>query len=158
MVGYAEAIDAWLDADVSPLDTASGAASAGAITWAARSYDVDLLYDTTTHGFPVGMRAVLRADCRRLLYEWRACEILLRITSDRQTERHELFGQVLLGGLPIAEAAVQVRSVEAESPALSAAMTDHGGYFRLAALLSGGYGVRVAVPGAVLVIPPVIIN
>jgi hypothetical protein len=158
MVGYAEAIDAWLDADVSPLDAASGTASGGAITWAACSYDVDLLYDTTTHGFPVGVRAVLRADCRRLLYEWRACEILLRITSDRQTGRHELFGQVLLGGLPIAEAAVQVGSVEAESPALSAATTDHGGYFRLAALPSGAYGVRVAVPGAVLVIPPVSIN
>ena len=104
------------------------------------------------------MRAVLRADCRRLLYEWRACEILLRITSDHQTGRHELFGQVLLGGLPISEAAVRVGSVEPESPDLSAAMTGHGGYFRLAALPSGGYGVRVAVPGAVLVIPPVIIN
>ena len=158
MVGYAEAIDAWLDADVSPLDAASGVASGGPITWAARAYDVDLLYDTTMHGFPVGVRAVLRADCRRLLYEWRACEILLRITSDRQTGRHELFGQVLLGGLPIAAAAVQVGSVEAETPDLSVAMADHGGYFRLAALPSGGYGMRVAVPGAVLVIPPVIIN
>jgi hypothetical protein len=158
MVGYAEAIDAWLDADVSPRDAASGAASGGPITWAARSYDVDLLYDTTTHGFPVGVRAALRADCRRLLYEWRVCEVLLRITSDRQTGRHELFGQVLFGGLPIAEAAVRVGSVAAEGPAPSAAMTDHGGYFRLAALPSGGYGVRVAVPGAVLVIPPVIIN
>jgi hypothetical protein len=57
----------------------------------------------------------------------------------------------LFGGLPLAGAAVRLDADRTRTTVI----TDHTGSFRLPPLAHGAYGLRVAIDGAVLVVPPI---
>jgi hypothetical protein len=149
--GYAAGLDAWLGADMPAGGGSGGTAVGGIADWTAPSLPVELAYDTAEQGLPSGVRAVMQEGSRRLMFETGDYEVLLRVVSLRLAERHELYGQLLYEGLPLAGAAVRL---DRDGPR-STVVTDQTGGFRLPPLARGAYGLRVAVAGAVLTIPPI---
>lgn len=153
--GHADVLDAWLGAG-SRLAEATDAAMTHHLTadWSAPRCPVELAYDTADQGLPSGVRAVVREGSRRLMFEAEAYEVLLRVASNRGTERHEMDGQVLFEGLPLPGATVRL---ELDGPATTIS-TDRSGGFRLPPLVRGAYGLSIAVDGAVLTVPPIALH
>jgi hypothetical protein len=149
--GFTEGLDAWLGADAHPVAGPRPGVVAGAADWSAPSCAVELAYDTAAQGLPSGVRAVVQEGSRRLMFETREYEILLRVASNRLAERHDLLGQVLFGGLPLPGATVRL-DADSQRPTI---LTDQTGTFRLPPLSRGEYGLSIAVDGAVLVVPPI---
>lgn len=148
---HAEVLDAWLGEGTRLADAPEPRAARPIADWTAPRRPVELAYDTAEQGLPAGVRAVISEGSRRLMFEDEAYEVLLRVASDRRTERHELAGQVLFGGLPLPGAIVRLDR-DGPSPTIS---TDGAGGFRLPPLVRGAYGLRIAVEGAVLTVPPI---
>jgi hypothetical protein len=89
------------------------------------------------------------------MFEARAYEIVLRVASDRLTQQHQLAGQVLFEGLPLSGAAVRL---DRSGLAATTTSTDRAGGFRLPPLVHGAYGLKIAVDGAVLTVPPIALH
>jgi hypothetical protein len=147
--GHADVLDAWLGAGARTPEAVD--AALGAADWDAPRRPVELAYDTADQGLPYGVRAVVREGNRRLMFETEAYEVLLRVASIQNTERHELAGQVLFEGLPLPGATVRL---ELDGPGTTIS-TDRSGGFRLPPLVRGAYGLSIAVAGAVLTVPPI---
>ncbi len=134
--GYTEDLEAWLDIGAQPSTVAGVAAGGDTARWHTPACAVDLVYDTAVQRLPSGVRAVMREGSRRLLFETQAYEIMLRVASHRLTERYELLGQVLFDGLPLSGVVVEL---DVDGPRIA----------------PGRYGLRLAVTGAVLIVPPI---
>jgi hypothetical protein len=152
--GHADVLDAWLGAGTRTPDAIDPAMMHSTADWDAPRRAVELAYDTADQGLPFGVRAVVREGSRRLMYEVEAYEVLLRVASNRGTERHELAGQVLFEGLPLPGATVRL---ELDGPGTTIS-TDRSGGFRLPPLVRGAYGLSIAVDGAVLTVPPIALH
>jgi hypothetical protein len=144
-------LDAWLTTDAQRPDEPRANADGDTADWSAPNCPVALAYDTADQGLPSGVRVVVREGSRRLMFEAEAYEILLRVASDRKTQRHELAGQVLYEGLPLPGATVRLDRSELDA----VTSTDGAGGFRLTPLDQGAYRLMIAVDGAVLTIPPI---
>jgi hypothetical protein len=151
---YAESLDAWLGGDAQPAEPGGGSVVSRQVDWGARQQVAALAYDTSSEGLPSGVRAVVQEGCRRLMFEADRYEVLVQVRSGRLIGRHELFGQVMFRGLPLAGAAVRL---DADRPR-TMVVSDQTGSFRLPPLAGGVYGLHIAVDGAVLVVPPIAVG
>jgi len=149
--GHAEGLDAWLGADTDPVESTRAVGVDGMRGWDAPCRTAELAYDTADQGLPSGVRAVMREGSRRLMFEAQDYEVLVRVVQDQRTERHEVVGQVLFGGLPLRGAYVRLDHDGPDTPIL----TDPAGGFRLPPLAPGAYGLSIAVHGEVLMVPPI---
>jgi hypothetical protein len=152
--GHADILDAWLGAHPRANVRADAAKAGSTADWNAPSCPVKLAYDTADQGLPSGVRALLQEGSRRLMFEAREYEIVLRVASDRRTQQYELAGQVLYEGLPLPGATVQVDQRDLGTTTL----TDLAGGFRLPPLDHGAFRLKVAVEGAVLTVPPIALS
>jgi hypothetical protein len=151
-VGHVDVLDAWLGTVARPGDAPVLLADGGhAIDWNAPACPAELTYDTAEQLLPSGVRIVAREGNRRLMFEARAYEVMLRVASDRQSQQHEVAGQVLFEGLPLPGATVRLD----RSDPSAAISTDQTGQFRLPPLVHGAYGLKIAVEGAILMVPPI---
>jgi hypothetical protein len=150
-VGHADALDSWLGGVTPPAGAAEVVAVSQAVDWSAPACPVALAYDTAEQRLPSGVRAVVREGRRHLMFEANAYEVMLRVASDRLTERHELEGQVLFKGLPLPGATVRLD----RGATGATTSTDLAGGFRLPPLVRGAYRLQIAVDGAILTVPPI---
>jgi hypothetical protein len=151
--GCAEGLDAWLGVEAHSGHAEGETSVRGAADWNAPQRVIALVYDTATQSYPSGVRAVLQEGSRRLLFEAQDYEMLVRVTPHRVADGHELIGQLLCGGLPSTGAAVRIEADERNTILL----TDQSGGFRLAWLGGRACRLSVAVDGAVLVVPPMVL-
>ena len=149
--GHADVLDAWLGTDARTVDAPEAVMLGSTADWSAPSCQAELAYDTADQGFPTGVRALVREGSRRLMFEAQAYEVVLRVASDHRTQQYELAGQVLFEGLPLPGAAVRLDRNDLGTTT----STDRAGGFRLPPLMHGAYGLRIAVDGAVLNVPPI---
>jgi hypothetical protein len=150
-IAHADVLDAWLG-DVTGLrDRPHAIAAEHVVDWNAPVCPVELAYDTAEERLPSGVRAVVREGNRRLMFEARSYEVMLRVAPDRLAQQYELAGQILFEGLPLPGATVRL---DRSDPGV-ATSTDGSGGFRLPPLVHGAYGLKIAVDGAVLSVPPI---
>ncbi len=152
--GHAEVLDAWLGAGSRLTGTTEAGMAGSAADWDAPRCPVELAYDTADRGLPSGVKVVVREGSRRLMFEAEAYEILVKVASDRLTQRYELAGQVLFEGLPLPGATVRL---EVDGPGATIS-TDLAGGFRMPPLVQGACALSIAVDGAVLTVPPIALH
>ena len=107
-----------------------------------------LVYDTSAHPLPSGVRAVMQR-ARRLLFAAADFEVVLQISPEAMPERVKVMGQVLTEGLPVAGAEVRLDG----PPGPRSWATDREGEFRFAELPAGDYVLEIGTPEHVLQMP-----
>ena len=86
-----------------------------------------LIYDTAHVALPAGVRAVTRKDERRLLFAVGELELLVKVLAPGASERVDVAGQLLVGGLPVADARVLLETEHGRH----VGTTERGGGFRI---------------------------
>lgn len=153
-VGHADVLDDWLGAIARPDESRAPRRFDCPADWEAPCCPVELAYDTADQGLPSGVRAVVREGSRRLMFEAKAYEIVLRVASNHLTRQCDVAGQVLFEGLPLPGATLRLEFDSADATTA----TDGAGGFRFPPLPHGAYRVRIAVDGAVLLVPPITLH
>src|SRR3954453_643086 len=149
-VGQADVLDAWLGTMAQPGESPL-LLDSRAIDWNPPIAPAELTYDTADQPLPSGVRVVTQEGNRRLMFEVQAYEVMLRVASDRLGQRYDVAGQILFEGLPLPGATVRLDRND-PGPTIS---TDQTGHFRLPPLVHGAYGLKIAVDGAILAVPPI---
>lgn len=149
-VGHARRLDAWLSLDAPTPERAPAPAPLEA-DWDAPPLEASLVYDTGIQGLPAGIRVVVQAGSRRLMFAADEYEIVLRVASDGPSGRGQVVGQLLYEGLPLAGVPVRLRGEG--SPHLC--LTDRAGAFRAAPLADGFYHLEVPIGDRVLTASPI---
>jgi hypothetical protein len=152
--GHADVLDDWLGASTRPDASRMPRWFDYPVDWEAPCYPVELAYDTADQGLPSGVRAVIREGNRRLMFEAKAYEIVLRVATNHLTMQCDVAGQVLFEGLPLPGAILRLELECADATT----STDGAGGFRFPPLPHGAYRVRIAVDGAVLMTPPIVLH
>jgi hypothetical protein len=152
-VGHVDVLDAWLGTMSQPVE-APLLLDSQVIDWNAPICPAELTYDTADQPLPSGVRVVAREGNRRLMFEAQAYEVMLRVAEDRQGHQYEVAGQVLFEGLPLPGATIRLDRSD-PCPTIS---TDQTGMFRLPPLMHGAYGLKIAVEGAILAVPPIALH
>jgi hypothetical protein len=152
--GHADVLDDWLGASTRLNGPRSAGTSGRPADWGAPCHPVELAYDTAEQALPSGVRAVIREGSRRLMFEADAYEIVLRVASNQLTKQCDLAGQVLFNGLPLPGAVLRLELDSADETT----STDGAGGFRFPPVPHGAYRVRIAVDGAVLMVPPITLH
>jgi hypothetical protein len=134
-----------------PLRADEGGAAGGTIDRIAPRRVIPPVYDTATRSRPAGVRAILEAGSRCLLFETDRYEILVRVTPHRLTGGYELIGQVLFRGLPVSGVTTRIEA-DGEGATI---LTDRGGGFGVPRLTGATCRISIAVDGAVLTTPPI---
>jgi len=108
-----------------------------------------LIYDTAHVTLPAGVRAVTRKDERRLLFAVGELELLVKVLAPGASERVDVAGQLLIGGLPIAEARVSLETERGRH----VGTTERGGGFRIPAPAAATCRLAVTIGARVVEAP-----